>query len=127
MPDEAEEVVGEVGRARMSRHTDKRLEYAWLRPLVHGARLENDAFVFVPGVQIGPRPPQFTPSVLQLPKALHWRLGAHFSSKDSARSARLNGRDRKRLRTIGPSDTGCRRAPELVLSATGARVAQGAD
>jgi hypothetical protein len=30
MPDEAEEIVDEVGRARMSRHTDKRLEYAWL-------------------------------------------------------------------------------------------------
>ena len=27
------------------------------RPLAHGARFENDALVFVTGVQIGPRPP----------------------------------------------------------------------
>ena len=42
------------------------------RPLAHGTRLENDALVLVPGVQMGPRPPQFTPLVLWLSKVLHW-------------------------------------------------------
>jgi hypothetical protein len=92
------------------------------RPLAHGTRLENDALVFVPGVQIGPRPPQFTPLVLWLSKVLNWCLWADFC-KDSARSTGLNGGD---LWAIGPSDVGCRRAPEFVLNVARARVANGA-
>ena len=93
------------------------------RPLAHGTRFENDALVFVPGVQIGPRPPQFTPLVLGLSKVLHWCLWADFCN-DSTRSAGLNAGD---LWAIGPSDGGCRWAPDFVFDVARARVANGAD